>query len=130
MENRTLYKACSRYRPFRLAYVPHYLQVRKHHASQSHSIAASSSPATPSTRDWSLSSNYELIRNKFVTGDWSEGRNGEEEDGEEDEFGIKKKEQKDSDDEEDAKKLHRKDRKNRRKNVAEDEHASRRSLPC
>ena len=71
------------------------------------------------TRDWSLKDVFESIRNKFVTGDWSEAAEKGEDDSDDDDFGQGKgKKQMDSDEEEDAKKLHRKDRKNRKRNAA------------
>lgn len=71
------------------------------------------------TRDWSTKDVFESIRNKFVTGDWSEAADKAEDDSDDDDFGRgKSKKQMDSDEEEDAKKLHRKDRKNRKRNAA------------
>lgn len=100
-------------------------------ASASASASASARSAAPGsgsslmsslypTRDWSTKDVFESIRNKFVTGDWSDDKmdeDGEDEDGD-DAFGGKKRVQRDSDDEEEDKKAHRKERKNRRKMAA------------
>jgi ribosome biogenesis protein BMS1 len=93
--------------------------------SGSHRGAVSSLDALYPTRDWTVASVYQSIRNRFTTGNWAAAQAADADadyDDDEDRAGHGGKSRaRDSDEEEEDKRAHRKDRKNRRKNAAEAE---------